>query len=150
MNYKFKLKEDKVIYVYNPRIRMCAPHLFKFDNLGYLEISGKVLKFTIKAGYAWDGCSPKVKILNRIVGIPDGLIDADTMLPVTHDSSLVHDILYQFLGKHSLSRKEVDYTFYYLMKKAKFLPAPIYFLAVRLFGRLAISVSRKEGTETHK
>ena len=90
--------------------------------------------------------------MNSIIGIPDGWVRADTLLPATYDASMVHDILYQFMDKHPLSRREVDWTFYYLMKKSSFLPAPLYLFAVRLLGRVALNLFKKtkQGKELTK
>ena len=52
---------------------------------------------TVTAGYAWDGCTPKCCVLDLSIGVPDGVVNADTGKPKTYYASLIHDALYQFL-----------------------------------------------------
>ncbi|MGB0662784.1 MAG: hypothetical protein ACPGMR_03235 [Pontibacterium sp.] len=52
-------------------------------------------KITVKAGYAWDGCTPKVDLLGLVtLGVPDGRLHEGR--PMTYYASLVHDVLCQF------------------------------------------------------
>jgi hypothetical protein len=85
-------------------------------------------------GYAWDGCSPKWNILDFIVGTPDGRLDLTTERQITYYASMIHDVLYQYKGKVSLSRKEADILFRLNLIKAKFLLNTLYFLGVRIGG----------------
>jgi hypothetical protein len=63
----------------------------------------------IRAGYAWNGCSPKWKLLWFVCGTPDP--------ECTRLASLVHDLLYQFLlcPGFPFTRQECDYVFWDLM-----------------------------------
>lgn len=50
----------------------------------------------VAAGYAWDGCSPSVKLPGRLwLGIWDGPLGPDGR-PVSWRASLAHDVLCQF------------------------------------------------------
>ena len=92
---------------------------------------------TVSAGYAWDGNSKKLNILDLvIVGVPDGIIDVRTMRPKTWYASLVHDALYQYYGYHGIARRDMDAVYRLLATEARFLLTPLYWLAVRAFGGL--------------
>ena len=56
---------------------------------------------TVMRAYAWDGCTPKVCILDILLGTPDGAVDSSTGRPKTYYASLVHDALCQFLAVRS-------------------------------------------------
>ena len=94
----------------------------------------------VNKGYAWNGCSPKFSFFTMIFGTPEGDIHPEKEVPRTYYASLVHDVLYQFSGDITatgqLARKDVDREFYKLLKAHQFLPAFIYYLAVRTFGGL--------------
>lgn len=90
---------------------------------------------TIPAGYAWDGCSPKLDIADvLILGTPDGIVDIASGKPKTYHASLVHDALYQYFRWHNIERREIDRLFLEIMRQKQFLPAILYFWAVRIFG----------------
>src|SRR5512145_1657822 len=41
--------------------------------------------FTVTAGYAWDGCTPKFSLLDLLLfGTPDGVVDKTTGQPKTY------------------------------------------------------------------
>lgn len=93
----------------------------------------------VTQGYAWDGCSPKVCILDIVIGTPDGVIDSRTKQPKTYYASLVHDALYQFLRDGlPCSRRQADACFLALMRATGFVPRGLYWLAVRLLGGLFV------------
>ncbi|OQX10879.1 MAG: hypothetical protein BWK73_19165 [Thiothrix lacustris] len=99
---------------------------------GHLSPDGVL---TINAGYAWDGCSPKWRIGDVLIGTPDAAPDEDTGLSKTYYASLVHDILCQFeavLTPH-LPRYHIDTEFYYRLITDKFGQAKLYYGAVRVF-----------------
>lgn len=99
-----------------------APYYF----LGtWLKVVGKDV--IIPPNYSWDGCSPKIKIKNTVIGTPD-------FGSRTKYASLVHDALYQYAGLHPFTKKACDGAFYTLMKRNNFILAPLYYAAVRIFG----------------
>ena len=111
----------------------------EFENEWFkLEKDGTVtIKGTNKQGYAWDGCSPKIKFKDIcILGTPDGVLNFETGYSKTYYASLVHDMFYQFSKdvKLLVSRKEVDIEFYYILKDNEFRLAWLYHKVVRLFG----------------
>lgn len=99
-----------------------------------LEREGRI---TITRGYAWNGCSPKLLVLDLLFGTPEGAVHARTERPKTYYASMVHDALYQFLPKGlPLTRRQADAIFLRLLRESDFSPAVVYWLAVRLFGSL--------------
>ena len=85
--------------------------------------------------YSWDGCSPKLKVFGKIVGVPDGP-EGFLSRPETWRGSLFHDALCQF-QKHPdmpFSREEIDLIFLKLLELDGFERAQLYYRAVRLFG----------------
>lgn len=105
-------------------------------NSEWLQID-EVGTIEIRKGYGWDGCTFKKSVLDVfIVGTPDGIIDIETLKPKTYYASLVHDALYQYYGYHGIRRRDIDRLFLTMMRKKKFKPALLYYLAVRVFGGL--------------
>ncbi|MBI5584548.1 MAG: hypothetical protein HY892_12070 [Deltaproteobacteria bacterium] len=99
-----------------------------------VEVGGRL---TVMAGYAWNGCSPKVCVLDILVGTPDGAVHERTGKPKTYFASMVHDALYQFLDAESpITRVQADGCFFRLMAESDFVLRHLYWLAVRAFGRL--------------
>lgn len=82
---------------------MFAPELMAVFYVGpWLEI--RHCRLSIRSGYAWDGCSPSLKLPGGIVlpggiwlGPWDGPLGPDGR-PVSWRASLVHDALCQFRG----------------------------------------------------
>ncbi len=114
-----------------------------------IEKSGRI---TIKERYSWDGCTPKVALLDLlIIGTPDGIPFGKEHKPKTYYASLVHDALYQFLPEFPdqtiLTRRDADDFFYRILEEHEFAPRRLYWLAVRLFGGIAI-YTRKNITRT--
>jgi hypothetical protein len=101
---------------------------------------------TVKKGYAWDGCTPKLCFFDILFGTPDGVVHRDSGRPKTYYASLVHDALYQFLPEipavAQLTRRDADDFFLRIMEQYDFAPRRLYWLAVRLFGGLALRVRR--------
>lgn len=92
---------------------------------------------TIKGGYAWDGCSPKLVIGGLALGTPDGVVDPGTGRPKTYFASLVHDVLYQCKASDiGVSRLEVDALFLNMLRRSGFRYTGLYYRMVRLFGGL--------------
>jgi hypothetical protein len=103
----------------------------QINTIGYL---------TIKEGYAWDGCTPKICVFGRVIGTPDGRIGEDGK-PITWKASLVHDALYQFIELHKIPRKEIDALFLENLRSVDFKFARLYYAAVRMFGGIFISLT---------
>lgn len=82
-------------YVLDARYETFAPELMSVDYTGqWLMI--RHCRLAIAPGYAWDGCSPSLRLPGGIwVGAPDGPLGADGR-PVAWHASLVHDALCQF------------------------------------------------------
>jgi hypothetical protein len=115
-----------------------------------IEVGGRV---TVTKGYAWNGCTPKFFFLDLSFGTPDGAVYRPTGRPKAYFASLVHDALYQFLGKDSpISRRQADEAFLRLLTDSRFRLRWLYWLAVRLGGWVAwkaTAVTREwEGTGT--
>lgn len=91
----------------------------------------------IRAGYAWNGCSPKYDVLGMVLGTPEGTVNARGV-PRTYYPSLVHDAFYQ-MSSHlpRLRRKDVDRLFLDMLRQEGFGAALLYYWVVRLFGRTA-------------
>jgi len=109
----------------------------------WLEItkSGDV---TVLSGYSWDGCTPKLCLVDLVFGIPDGVVDSRTGRPKTYYASLIHDVLYQFLEDDlPLQRAQADRFFLSLMARTGFTFRDFYFVAVRVFGGFFRSAAKR-------
>ncbi|MFA5007919.1 MAG: hypothetical protein WC546_01730 [Candidatus Omnitrophota bacterium] len=129
------------VYVYCIKEDYRYPSLIKervFENEWLrLERNGVVtIKGSNHKGYAWDGCSPKLKIKDIYVGTFEGVLNLDTGQSKTFYASLIHDVFYQFSKevKPFIKRREVDREFYIILKNNGFRFAKFYYIAVRLFG----------------
>jgi len=129
------------VYVYCLKQDYCHASLIKgraFENEWFkLEPAGNVIiKGTHCKGYAWDGCSPKLKMKDIYVGTFEGVLNFDTGQSKTYYASLIHDVFYQFSRelKSFIKRREVDREFYIILKSNSFAFAGLYYIAVRLFG----------------
>lgn len=130
--YVYCIKED-FRYQSSIRGREFKNEWFKLSRDGTVIIKGTNYK-----GYAWDGCSPKLKIKDIYLGILEGVLNFDTGKSKTYYASLIHDVFYQFSQeiKSRVKRKEVDSEFYAILRRDGFVFAPLYYFAVRLFGWL--------------
>jgi hypothetical protein len=102
-----------------------------------LEKDGVVIvKGTHDRGYAWDGCSPKIKMKDVYLGTLEAVLCLETGQSKTYYASLIHDVFYQFSRdlRSFVKRKEVDVEFYNILKRDGFKFAKLYYIAVRLFG----------------
>jgi hypothetical protein len=95
-----------------------------------------MIKGTNYKGYAWDGCSPKIKVKDIYMGVPEAVLNFGTGQSKTYYASLVHDVFYQFSKKvrSFIKRKEVDREFYAILKRDNFRFAPLYYFFVRILG----------------
>ena len=99
---------------------------------------------TVTRGYTWNGCSPKVRVLDLLFGTPEGVVNARTGQRKTYYASMVHDALYQFLADGlPLTRAQADLCFLFLMRESSFLLAPLYWAFVRVFGGLVHFATRR-------
>jgi len=128
--YIYCIKED---YIHKSSIKS-----HEFENEWFkLEKDGTIIvKGSNKKGYAWDGCSPKIKFLDIYLGTIDAVLNFDTGKSKTYYASMIHDVFYQFSKdvKFLITRKEVDREFYHILKDHKFRLARVYYYAVRMFG----------------
>ena len=101
----------------------------------WLRIDAQILE--IAAGYAWDGCSPALRLPGGIwIGTPDGPLGADGR-PVAWRASLVHDALCQFRDEIVGLSKEASVRIFaslLAVDAAPLLMQRLYPLGVRLFG----------------
>lgn len=143
VKWRFRLEESH---------QWASGHPFP-DDLVFRDKDGGVRMLVSRSGlltitrhYAWDGCTPKFCVWDFSIGIPDGVVHAESGHPKTYYASLVHDVCYQFLPDGlPLKRREVDRFFLTLMTKYDFGPRWVYWIAVRLFGgffRRAMRVKR--------
>ncbi len=128
--YVYCIKED---YPYKSSItgRLFENEWFKLDPDGMITIKG-----THARGYAWDGCSPKMKIGDIYFGTSEAVLNDATRQPKTYYASLIHDVFYQFNKdvKSFIKRKEIDREFYNILKRDGFRFAKLYHWFVRAFG----------------
>jgi hypothetical protein len=138
--YRFVLARDVTVY-------------FSKFNFGYHDLrdgNGKVWcemrgrHVTIKAGYAWDGASPKFRLFGIWLGTPDF---ASTRL-----GTLFHDLFYQFLHlpcirESELTRIKADALFGDIMRDQGFNAHWLYSGAVMVAGgaHRAITGGKRSG-----
>jgi hypothetical protein len=135
---RVKVRKGNFPYVFTEMADYRYPSGWKLDKpfvSQWLEIAEDGV-ITVKAndtGYSWDGCTPKLDILNLVVvGVPDGHRDYRTQKPYTYHASMVHDALYQYLDSIPVSKSEVDLLF--LKMLGDFKLRYVYYLAVKWFG----------------
>jgi hypothetical protein len=146
VDWRYKLDSN---YSWESRHPMPEDVVFR-DKRGTVRlIMSQAGTITVTRGYSWDGCTPKFRLWDFSLGIPDGVVHKLTGQPKTYYASLVHDVCYQFLPDGlKLERVEVDRFFLVLMKDSDFGPRYIYWLAVRAFGGLFRRAMRvKRGTK---
>jgi hypothetical protein len=125
--YVYCHKQD---YVYKSSITHKAfeNDWFKLDYDGTVTVKGTHL-----GGYAWDGCSPKLKFFDIYAGTPEAVLTKEG-IPKTYFASMIHDVLYQFrkdLKKLGIKRKEADRQLYNILKRDGFKLAGLYYGVVR-------------------
>ena len=109
-----------------------SPHLdgIDFENEWTTIREGTI---AIKAGYAWDGCSPCVSVLGLFyLGTPDGAEHLG--IRATYHASLVHDVLCQWSADIPVSKTDTVNIFRDLLLEVKFPLAGLYAAAVNRFG----------------
>lgn len=129
---KFVSKED---YSYQTDLlkgRICKFNWMEINEEGIITIKG-----SYKKGYAWDGCTPKINLLQITWGNFDGKLKrfaSGNYKPYTYYASMIHDVLYQYKRCVPVTRKEADLILYKMLKEAGFIWAGIYYIGVRAFG----------------
>lgn len=122
--------------------RYCITEPFAYDHPAFDGVVftcewATILRGTIiiKAGYAWDGCSPAWRIGGLWLGTPDGALRADGR-PQTYEASLVHDVLCQFSKQVPMSKDQVSDLFRDMLLEGGFPKwrAKLYRSAVYAFG----------------
>jgi len=125
---------DSKVYRFVAKRIIATPLPFFHRNAVFCDGSGRIWA-TIEEGilyvskdYAWNGCSPKRKVLGIWLGTPDHATNIH--------ASLVHDVLFQFSAtKHfKLSFEQVNSLFRSLMRKDRFPLSEMYYRAVMCFG----------------
>ena len=120
--YKFKLSKDYKTDFFSD---------VRFEN-DWIRIRDNEIK--IRKNYAWDGCTPKLKVFDLgYLGTPDGVMNTDG-LPLLYYPSLVHDAIYQFKGEIGISRSQADDLFLYMALKTGFKLSRFYYYIIRAFG----------------
>jgi len=108
-----------------------------FEN-DWIKVENGIItvKGTTQNGYAWDGCTPKIDLLDLCLGTPDGKTNPITEKPIAYYASLVHDAIYQFKEEIPIGRKDTDMLFKLILKDEGFFWSNVYYFFVRLFGPL--------------
>ena len=126
--YVYCIKED---HVHKTSItgREFENEWFKLEKDGNVTVKG-----SNKDGYAWDGCTPKFKIMDLYFGTPEAVLNLKTGKTKTYYAYLIHDIFYQFSKdlKPIVKRSEIDKEFYTILKEHEFKLAKIYYFFVHL------------------
>lgn len=107
---------------------------FESERLSIMPNGEIMIKASRLQPFTWDGNTPKWNVLDIVVGTPDGVVHTLTGLRKTQRASLLHDALYQFAPRESVTRKQADKLSLLEMKKTKFKLARLYWFFVRLFG----------------
>lgn len=125
---------DSKVYRFVTKRIIATPLPFSHPDTAFFDSKGRKWAsieediLYIAKGYAWNGCSPKRKVLGIWVGTPDEERNVH--------ASLVHDVLFQFAATEhfKLSFGEVNSVFRYLMRKDSYPLSDIYYQAVMKFG----------------
>ena len=89
----------------------------------------------VKEGYATDGVTPQIPILDwGYVGLPEGRIIKEVMLPSTYREVFLHDSLSQFKDEIGISRAQGHSEFCRESKRSDFTLGWLYRLGVNLYG----------------
>ena len=146
-SYLYKLSKN-----YNLIVPTFLEDLPNIKSLSFKDDSGRTwmtiepytseeIQITIMKDYAWDGCSPKINVLDLFhIGSPDGVIDITTGKPKTYYASLVHDALCQFISgiEDMCSRKDIDQLFFKSLKESNFKLSRLYYTLVRIYANLTL------------
>lgn len=130
--YIYKLDED---FSYETSIPVDKRYSFNgFDGNELMRISKEGV-ITIRSGYKWDGCSPKIKVFDWFyLGTPDGTNDKEHVKSRCYYGTLIHDPCYKFYRSLPYTRKQVDKFMVDLFRKSGFSLAGLYHRVVRMLG----------------
>ena len=134
--YRFVLTDDLVVDL---RKGMRGFHLLQDSGTTWATLDGDLL--TIHAGYAFDGCSPAVRLFGKWLGTPTP--------PRAVAAAAVHDLLRSYLHLPCITYdlKDTDDIFYNLLHQADFDFEDIYHGAVAgPFGKLYHRLTRSRPT----
>lgn len=126
MSWRYRLDND--FQHHTPHLAGCF-----FDSDWLVICDGSL---TIRAGYAWDGCSPAWRLPGGLwLGTPDGSLGIDGR-PQTYYASLVHDALCQFAPNLAITRDTSVAVFAEMLAASGFPTwrTRLYAAAVRHFG----------------
>lgn len=133
------------------RYRLDRPACGEFRSLAGLDFANAWLSIhdgwmRVSEGYAWDGCSPSLRIpgAGLWVGTPDGPLGSDGR-PVAWRASLFHDALCQFRADINGLTKETTVRLFAKMLRedgapdwmSKLYPAAVHRLGPQEWGGLA-------------
>jgi hypothetical protein len=131
-NWKYRLDAE-----YTQQLPIKLPAIVRFcdENQNCWATIGTDGVMSVIKGYSWDGCSPKWRIGDVLIGTPDGAPDDVTGLPKTYFGSLVHDVLCQFehCPDMPFTRLQIDRIFRDILQRDRFAQAQLYYAAVRVF-----------------
>ena len=155
--YIFTLKKPERLDTHINLVGKLPKPTISFGDRGWWLMVNEKGVLIVNEKYSWDGCSPKIKLLGKVIGVYDGPVrpadGADQLKawkngvcvqrPVTWRASLFHDALCQF-QKHPdmpFSREQIDLIFLKIMELDGFEHAKLYYRVVRLFGGVYTSLT---------
>lgn len=97
---------------------------------------------SVNKDYSWDGCSPKFKIGNYIIGTWDGSYNHLTRKPACYYPSLIHDFLLQFSAQHDLDLYTINLAFYRMLQRAKFSLRYLYYASTVIYLNIKALIKR--------
>jgi hypothetical protein len=135
--YRFVLLRD--VTVYFSKFHFGYHDLRDHTGTLWCQMRGRGIR--VKAGYAWDGASPKMRILGAWVGTPDFIS--------TRLGTLLHDVFYQFLDlpcirEAKLTRIKSDALFGDIMKSQGFSLHWLYSGTVMLAGGIHRTITHNQ------
>ncbi len=135
--YRFTLVEDVFFYL-DQDFPAVDRHLEFVDAKGncWLQLEGRL--YVVKAGYSWNGCSPRPLGKYGIwwLGTPD--------VQATIRASLAHDAGYQMMDCEDFpyTRAQIDRLFLKIMQAGGWPLARVYWAAVRVCGGIQHNLTK--------
>ncbi len=119
--YRFKLLKPTIV---NVKLPIEEPIIFR-DKKGRVWAEVQINRIIILKGYAYNGCSPKIKVFGLWLGPPDF---PDTLL-----ATLVHDVLTQFDPEGKIvPRKFYDKIFKEILEASGSKVSGLYYAGARI------------------